>query len=621
MKLLIILGVSLLLFVSSTLAVTSVSSCRTLNYYGETYQLSAKVDADEPGDPCFSVTNSYITLDLNGYDIHEDASSGETEYGVYVGPVNNVREFTITGNSRSDYIHYFPTSVYFDNCYNCDINSITVQGDTASLYIKDSYVTVDDVSFRGSADDSVEIDCLDSEIDVTDSTISPVDDGGEGIHLNGCDDSSFDDVSMRRTDDSTSTEYLIRASDSDDVTFSNLDMDVTDGEYASDDHIARIEDCDNFLFDSVDFESENDDAYTILLTGTTSGTTFRDCKWYEEDTDFNIYSTVDSILYTQYGIEYTDTDGSILWNDTGLFDPSSIIDGVLCYDSSSHPDLFDIYDNFIRINYTQLTSHYDETDVFLTLTNTPSSGFSAPVMALNNVTCTDETDPYCINTTPLTAETVIFYTNPSGRSSIEYKLMEDPCESTYTNTSWSDWYANGSCLINDSYDDIRNLTQYDSNECPASVNSTFYESRYTTCDYCTPFPTNTSWTSWYEETTCYVNNTQYETRNLTEYDSNSCYSITSLGSDIFENTTYNESQWDACSYLYGITINNAINNLLHVSTLIFNVTTASEAYQCTLNLNGTEYLNNTNGTSFLWNLSELSGNYTLINVTCCYDPR
>jgi hypothetical protein len=55
---------------------------------------------------------------------------------------------------------------------------------------------------------------------------------------------------------------------------------------------------------------------------------------------------------------------------------------------------------------------------------------------------------------------------------------------TYINTSWSDWYVNGSCLSNDTGSLIKNLTQYDIYRCAS--NTTYYNSTYSSCSYANP---------------------------------------------------------------------------------------------------------------------------------------
>ncbi|MBD3249873.1 S8 family serine peptidase, partial [Candidatus Woesearchaeota archaeon] len=90
----------------------------------------------------------------------------------------------------------------------------------------------------------------------------------------------------------------------------------------------------------------------------------------------------------------------------------------------------------------------------------------------------------------------------------------------YENTSWSDW-INISCLPDDTMNQSRNRTQYDEYGCAA--NQTFIEYRHTEfCDYCTPNMTNTSWRAYYNISPCYENDTIEQERNRTQYDSTYC---------------------------------------------------------------------------------------------------
>jgi hypothetical protein len=249
------------------------------------------------------------------------------------------------------------------------------------------------------------------------------------------------------------------------------------------------------------------------------------------------------------------------------------------------------------------------------------------------------------------------------------------CAPDYQNTSWTDWYSTGACFTNDTYPEERNLTEYDANDCIQSTNTTFYESRHDTpcnycsqditgptntscnetdqlvqyytdnnyasccavttipddceidngsydnqtftCDFCTPNPTNTTWTDWLNETTCQANNTRYECRNRTEHDANSCYSQTGLPSDDFTNITYEECDWRPCSFDEEppiITIHSAQDTTIG-STHLFNIST-DETTNCTLNLNDTYYDNFTSTNSFTWYRTALSGNYTTIEYNC-----
>lgn len=57
------------------------------------------------------------------------------------------------------------------------------------------------------------------------------------------------------------------------------------------------------------------------------------------------------------------------------------------------------------------------------------------------------------------------------------------CTPSWTNTSWSAWSDNSTCYINNTKYQVRDRTQYDANSCPGSTNTTFYDYQWTGCDY------------------------------------------------------------------------------------------------------------------------------------------
>ena len=186
------------------------------------------------------------------------------------------------------------------------------------------------------------------------------------------------------------------------------------------------------------------------------------------------------------------------------------------------------------------------------------------------------------------------------------------CVANYTNSTWTDWRTNGTCLTNDSFQEIRNFTEYDVNSCPDSTSTIYYESRYSTCDYCTPYLVNTTWSSWTNITECYSNETANYQRNLTEFDNNTCYEVTSLPADYIENTTYDDYKWDSCSYDEippSITINSVQDQSIPTYH-IFNIS-VDESSTCILYRNETAYENATPATNFVWNQTSLLGNYSI----------
>jgi hypothetical protein len=94
------------------------------------------------------------------------------------------------------------------------------------------------------------------------------------------------------------------------------------------------------------------------------------------------------------------------------------------------------------------------------------------------------------------------------------ECQETECANLITNSSWSEW-QNLSCLLDDTMNQSRNLTEYDANNCGNFSNITHYE-------YQTIGPTyaNTSWSSWIDEG---CTGDEYNlSRSLTQYDIYSC---------------------------------------------------------------------------------------------------
>ena len=114
------------------------------------------------------------------------------------------------------------------------------------------------------------------------------------------------------------------------------------------------------------------------------------------------------------------------------------------------------------------------------------------------------------------------------------------CTPNMTNTSWSEWYNITTCNSSDQLIQQRNRTEYDNNNCGEISNTTYYENMTVYCDFCTPNMTNTSWSEWYNITTCNSSDQLIQQRNRTEYDQNNC-------NEIF-NTTYYENRILSCTF-------------------------------------------------------------------------
>ena len=117
----------------------------------------------------------------------------------------------------------------------------------------------------------------------------------------------------------------------------------------------------------------------------------------------------------------------------------------------------------------------------------------------------------------------------------------------------------GNCLINDTK--LCNaVTDLYSCYSQTGLSSDQYSGDYSefsgeSCEYCSPNPVNTSWTEWQNQTNCRINNSLVQKKNRTEYDGNydSCYAVTGLGSDLWNNgnnNTYYDYQDVSCNYCY-----------------------------------------------------------------------
>ncbi|MBU0459551.1 MAG: hypothetical protein KJ771_01975 [Nanoarchaeota archaeon] len=196
------------------------------------------------------------------------------------------------------------------------------------------------------------------------------------------------------------------------------------------------------------------------------------------------------------------------------------------------------------------------------------------------------------------------------------------CIPSLTNTSWSEW-TNISCLVDDTRNQSRSLTQYDENFCGEIANQTYIEfQNIKACDYCTPSwteanttcqindtltgyfvdnnncfaqtglgsdnnppannsyncnycsysVTNTSWTSWENQTSCLINDTYFQNHSKTEYDTNydSCYTVTNLVADLWNsgnNNTYWETQDLVCDFCTPSQINTSWTEWNNISCL------------------------------------------------------
>lgn len=127
----------------------------------------------------------------------------------------------------------------------------------------------------------------------------------------------------------------------------------------------------------------------------------------------------------------------------------------------------------------------------------------------------------------------------------DFRNYNISCSYNLINTSWSEW-LNLSCLIDDTINQSRYLTEYDSNFCGEYENITYYEYRNTEfCDYCIPNMTNNTPSGWLNISECFYGDYINKSRYFTEYDINFC------GEEV--NITHYEYDIDYCLYIEPIT--------------------------------------------------------------------
>jgi hypothetical protein len=173
------------------------------------------------------------------------------------------------------------------------------------------------------------------------------------------------------------------------------------------------------------------------------------------------------------------------------------------------------------------------------------------------------TGPYYTSCAPTDNQTR-YYTDQNYNSCCAITGLTSDCSivnnASYANTTVScdycttSWYEiNTTCRT----DDTKIGWYNDSNNCYAitglpSDNNPPANNTYS-CNYCSPAPTNTTWTDWQNQGSCLTNDTQQQNRSRIEYDANyaSCYAITGLPSDLW-NSGNNNTYWDyqaiSCDY-------------------------------------------------------------------------
>jgi C1A family cysteine protease len=132
-------------------------------------------------------------------------------------------------------------------------------------------------------------------------------------------------------------------------------------------------------------------------------------------------------------------------------------------------------------------------------------------------------------------------------------VCDDTCNPSLQNSSWSSWFNLTSCRINDTLIQISNRTQTDLHSCVSPV--IFNQTQEVSCNFCSYSPINTTWSNWSNITSpsCSIFDVISQNRSRIEYDANNltCYNVTRLESDLWnggQNKTHIEYQNNSCDF-------------------------------------------------------------------------
>ena len=165
------------------------------------------------------------------------------------------------------------------------------------------------------------------------------------------------------------------------------------------------------------------------------------------------------------------------------------------------------------------------------------------------------------NTTNLSVD--VYYINVTINDSagntnsqvIWVNVTDIACVETLTNTTPVTFNVTA-CQTNDTINQQVNWTQYDSSFCGVTVNETFTNYTYISCNYCSYDLQVTDYTEYLNVTSCQANDTKNQDSTATQYDANyaTCCAITGIAGDCTYETNVTLHNYSSTPCLYPCTM-------------------------------------------------------------------
>lgn len=187
--------------------------------------------------------------------------------------------------------------------------------------------------------------------------------------------------------------------------------------------------------------------------------------------------------------------------------------------------------------------------IYWNWTNPTDADFNSSIIYINGTNVANTSNNY-YNATNLTANTTYTITihTKDNTGNINTTDVNSTARTLVSCTeNWTEHYT--ACNTSD------NRTKYytDENSCGTTINLPGDNGTTASCNYCSYNVTNTSWSGWQNQGSCLANDTRLQNRSRVEYDSNysTCYAVTGLASDLW-NSGNNNTYWDyqsvSCNY-------------------------------------------------------------------------